>query len=398
MKRVVIVGASVAGLTAAETLRDEGFQGEIVLVDGELHAGYDRPPLSKAILSGRMQASEIALRPAEFHRLRSIDRRLGVQARALSLSDRAVLLDSGEYLVFDGLIIATGLRARPLPGQPQLAGVHLLRTLDDAHGLRASLLASSSVVVVGGGFLGSEVAATARELGRRVTIVDPLCLPLERQLGRDVACRVFRKHRDNGVDVRFQRIVRDFHETSGRVTGVTLDDDGHLSAEAVVVAIGALPNTEWLRQSGLDLDDGVVCDEFCRAAEGVYAAGDVARWRHPRLAVPLRIEHRMHASVQGMAAAGNLLGARVPFDPLPYFWTDFYDVKVQVFGTVGPDDVMTLLSGDLEGRSFTAGYARDGAVTAVLGWNAPREVRRLSSLVGQSVDAMPSRAATDVPR
>jgi 3-phenylpropionate/trans-cinnamate dioxygenase ferredoxin reductase subunit len=403
MRRVVIVGASVAGLTAAETLREDGFAGDIVLVNGERHAGYDRPPLSKALLSGRLQASDLALRPTEFHVAHSIDHRVGVRAEAMDLSNRAVLLDNGERIGFDGAIIATGLRARPLPGQPPFAGVHLLRTLDDAERLRASLLACSNVVVVGGGFLGSEVAATARELGRSVTIVDPLELPLRRQLGADVAARVVRTHVDKGVALRLQRVVRSFHEKNGRVAGVTLDDNEHLAAEVVMVAIGSIPNTEWLRpsdagnESGLELDDGVVCDEFCRAAEGIYAAGDVARWRHPRFG-SLRVEHRMHATVHAIAAAHNLLGARVPFDPLPYFWTDFYDVKVQVFGFIGPDDTMTLLSGDPGGRSFTAGYARDGTITAVLGWNAPREVRRQSSLVGQRVDAMPSRTAAHVAR
>jgi len=393
MERVVIVGASVAGLTAAETLREEGFAGELVLVNGEQHAGYDRPPLSKAVLNGRMPPSEVALRPAEFYLEHRIDHRVGVRAEALDLRDRTVLIDTGERLGFDGLIVATGLRARPLPGQSALGGLHMLRTLDDAQQLRADLLASSRVVVVGAGFLGSEVAATARELGRDVTIVDPLGLPMLRQLGRDVAPGVLQAHRSRGVDLRLQRVVRSFHEKDGRVTGVTLDDDEPIEAQVVVVAIGSIPNTEWLQGSGLMLDDGVVCDEFCRAGEGVYAAGDVARWQHPRLGTSLRIEHRMHAAEQGIAAARNLLGAGVPFDPLPYFWTDFYDVKVQVFGRIDPDDEMTLLSGDLEGRSFTAAYICDGLITAVLGWNAPRQVRRLNSLVGQPVEALQSLAA-----
>jgi len=393
MERVVIVGASVAGLTAAETLREEGFAGELVLVNGEQHAGYDRPPLSKAVLNGRMPPSEVALRPAEFYLEHRIDHRVGVRAEALDLRDRTVLIDTGERLGFDGLIVATGLRARPLPGQSALGGLHMLRTLDDAQQLRADLLASSRVVVVGAGFLGSEVAATARELGRDVTIVDPLVLPMLRQLGRDVAPGVLQAHRSRGVDLRLQRVVRSFHEKDGRVTGVTLDDDEPIEAQVVVVAIGSIPNTEWLHGSGLMLDDGVVCDEFCRAGEGVYAAGDVARWQHPRLGTSLRIEHRMHAAEQGIAAARNLLGAGVPFDPLPYFWTDFYDVKVQVFGRIDPDDEMTLLSGDLEGRSFTAAYVCDGSITAVLGWNAPRQVRRLNPLVGQRVEALQSLAA-----
>jgi NADPH-dependent 2,4-dienoyl-CoA reductase/sulfur reductase-like enzyme len=393
MERIIIVGASVAGLTAAETLREEGFAGELVLVNGERHAGYDRPPLSKAVLAGRMHAPELALRPAEFHLQHRIDHRVGVRADALDLPGRTVLLDTGERLGFDGLIVATGLRARPLPAQPMLRGVHTLRTLDDAQQLRADLLASSRVLVVGAGFLGSEVAATARELDRDVTIVDPLVLPMLRQLGRDVASGVLRAHRSRGVDLRLQRVVRCFHEKDGRVAGVTLDDDEHIEAQVVVVAIGSMPNTEWLQGSGLVLDDGVVCDEFCRAGEAAYAAGDVARWRHPRFGVSLRIEHRMHAAEQGIAAARNLLGACVPFDPLPYFWTDFYDAKVQVFGRIDPDDEVTLLSGELEGRSFTAAYAHNGTITAVLGWNAPRQVRRLSSLVGQCVEALRSLAA-----
>jgi len=392
MERVVIVGASVAGLTAAETLREEGFAGEVVLVNGERHAGYDRPPLSKAVLSGRLPPSELALRPAQFHLDHRLDHRVGVRAKALDLRGRTVLLDTGEHLRFDGLIVATGLRARPLPGQPALSGVHMLRTLDDAQQLRTDLLAASRVVVVGAGFLGSEVAATARELGRDVTIVDPLVLPMLHQLGRDVAPGVLRAHRDRGVDLRLQRVVRSIHEQDGRVAGVTLDDGERLEAQVAVVAIGSIPNTEWLEGSGLVLDDGVVCDEFCRAGEGVYAAGDVARWQHPRLGTSLRIEHRMHAAEQGIAAARNLLGARVPFDPLPYFWTDFYDVKVQVYGGINPDDELTLLSGELEGRSFTAAYVRNGVITAVLGWNAPRQVRRQSSLVGQRVDALQSLA------
>jgi len=395
MERVIIVGASVAGLTAAETLREEGFAGELVLVNGERHAGYDRPPLSKAVLNGRMPPSELALRPAEFYLRHRIDHRIGVRAEAVDLRGRTVLLDTRERLGFDGLIVATGLRARPLPGQPTLGGVHMLRTLDDAQQLRADLLASSRVIVVGAGFLGSEVAATARELGRDVTIVDPLVLPMLRQLGRDVAPGVLRAHRSRGVDLRLQRVVRNIHEKDGRVSGVTLDDDEHIEAQVVVVAIGSIPNTEWLQGSGLLLDDGVVCDEFCRAGEGVYAAGDVARWRHPRLGASLRIEHRMHAAEQGIAAARNLLGPNVPFDPLPYFWTDFYDVKVQVFGSIDPGDEVTLLSGELEGRSFIAAYACNGTITAVLGWNAPRQVRRLSPLVGQRVEALQSLAAAD---
>jgi NADPH-dependent 2,4-dienoyl-CoA reductase/sulfur reductase-like enzyme len=393
MRRIVVVGASVAGLTAAETLREEGFSGEMVLVNGEKHAGYDRPPLSKQMLSGRFRAPDLSLRPAGFYAMHSIDHRVGVRAEGLDLRRRMILLDTGEHIGFDGLIIATGLRARALREHRLLRGVHSLRTLDDAQQLRADLLASSQVVVVGAGFLGSEVAATARGLGLHVTLVDPLQLPMVSQLGSDAAAAVQQTHRRHGVHIRPGRLIARFHEQDGRVTGVVLDDGEHLEAQVVVVAVGSIPNTEWLRDSGLDVQDGVVCDEFCRAADGVYAAGDVARWLHPRLGLSLRIEHRMHATEQGIAAARNLLGGRIPFEPLPYFWTDFHDAKVQVFGQIGAEDSMTVVSGRVGARSFTVAYARNGMITAVLGWNAAREIRRLSSLVWKPVAALKALAA-----
>ena len=388
MDRVVIVGGSVAGLTAAETLREDGFAGEIVLINGETHAGYDRPPLSKHVLSGRMQCSGVALRPSDFYAQHRMDHRIGVRAAGLDVGRRIVSLDTGASVAFDALLIATGLRPRPLPGQPAWRGIHMLRTLDDALELRADLLTASRVVVVGAGFLGSEVVATARELGLHVTLIDALEVPMLRQLGGDVGAAVMKTHCDHGVEMRVRHIVRSFHERDGRVTGVTLDDGEHLTADVVVVAIGALPNIEWLAGSGLEVDDGVVCDEYCRAADGVYAAGDVARWFHPGLGATLRIEHRMHATEQGIAAARNLLGARVPFAPLPYFWTDFYDVKIQAFGRIDARDETTILSGQVGARSFTAAYHRAGIITAVLGWNAPRKLRSLAALVGKGVDAL----------
>jgi 3-phenylpropionate/trans-cinnamate dioxygenase ferredoxin reductase subunit len=388
MNRIVVVGASVAGLNAAETLREEGFSGELVLVNGERHAGYDRPPLSKQVLDGRKAAADLTLKPADFYSTLALDHRVGVRARQLDLRARAVILDTGEQLGFDGLLIATGLRPRPLHNQRDVRGIHMLRTLDDAQALRGDLLDAEHVVVVGAGFLGCEIAATARIMGLRVTLVDPLELPMLRQLGSEVAAAVLRTHVERGVELRMQRVVARFEHRSGRVTGVTLDDGTRLDAQVVVVAAGSLPNTEWLHDSGVPVDDGVVCDEFCRAADDVYAAGDVAKWRHPRSGELLRVEHRTHAAEHGIAAARNMLGAATAFDPLPYFWTDFYDARVQVFGRIGALDTMTVATGEIGERGFTATFSRDGVITAVLGWNAAREVRRMSALLGQCLPAL----------
>jgi len=382
MNRIVVVGASLAGLTAAETLREEGFDGELILINGETHIGYDRPPLSKKILSGAMNATEVTLKPAEFFTANCINHRIGMRATALDLTARSIALATGEILAFDGLLIATGLRPRPLLRQPVLRGLHMLRTLDDAAALRADMLDTPAIVIVGAGFLGLEVAATARQMGLDVTLVDPMELPMAKQVGRELAAAVLHKHRQQGVEVRCGSSVRSFEESKGQVTGVSLEDGAQLPTKLVVVAIGSLTNTEWLQASGLPLDNGVVCDSFCRAAPGVYAAGDVANWLHPRLGVQMRFEHRMHATEQAMAAARNMLGAGLAFDPLPYFWTDFYDTRIQVFGRIPAEYEMTVLSGHLGESGFTAAFCQGGIVEAVAGWNAARDIRKISTLVG----------------
>jgi 3-phenylpropionate/trans-cinnamate dioxygenase ferredoxin reductase subunit len=386
MQRIVVAGASAAGLSAVQTLREQGFDGELVLVDGERHAGYDRPPLSKQALATAVDAASLALREPAFYAEHRIDHRRDVRATALDLQARTVALDSGDELAFDGLIIATGLRARLLPGLPAVPGVHTLRTLDDAVTLRAQLRPGARLVVIGAGFLGGEVAATARALGLDVALVDPLPQPMARQLGPLLAAAVMDLHRAQGVRVLAGRTVSQFETRDGRLGGVHLDDGTHLPCDVVLVAIGSLPNTEWLQGSGLVVDDGVVCDEFCGAAPGVHAAGDVARWKLPRSGRLTRLEHRQNATEQGIAAARNLLGAREPYDPLPYFWTDLHGTRIQVFGHIGEADRLLPQAG-VPGRPGFAALASDGQrVTAAIGWGAPRPVRRLSALVGQPVD------------
>ncbi len=392
--RIVVVGASAAGISATETLREEGFVGEIVMIGGEVHAGYDRPPLSKSVLLGKMTAEQVRLRPAASMEALDIQVRRGVKATGLNLAQKKLLLDTGESLDYGGLIIATGLTPRPLPMQPAFKGIHTLRTLDDALALRVDLLKARRAVVIGAGFLGCKIAATAQQLDLNVTLVDPLDLPMLRQVGRDVATAILRLHEAHGVQVRCQVGVKGFSGTAEGVTGVTLSDDSYLDADVVVVSIGSIPATAWLQGSGLALDNGVMCDEFCRAAEGVYAAGDVANWWHPGYHTRMRLEHRMNATEQGMAAAQNLLGAQVPFEPLPYFWTDLYDVKIQGLGRIDPSAEMTVLTGLSGAAGFTAAYSSGGVIGAVLGWNAPREFRRARSLVNAPVAEVEMLAAS----
>jgi 3-phenylpropionate/trans-cinnamate dioxygenase ferredoxin reductase subunit len=373
--KVVIVGASAAGLTAAETLRREGHTAEITLIGDELHLPYDRPPLSKQVLAGAWEPEKVALRKDSAYADAGIGLRLGATAVGLSVDDRAVELADGSRVTYDGLIIATGVRPRLLPFGHDLAGVHVLRTLDHVLALRAELSEASRLVVVGAGFLGCEAAASAKQLGLDVTIVDPLPQPMIRQFGAEIGKYVAETHREEGVAVRTGTGVSALVGTS-RVTGVELDDGSVLPADVVLVAIGAVPATDWLLDSGVTVLDGVVCDAHCQAAPGVYAAGDVASWHHQGFSARVRVEHRMNATEQGMAAARNLLGAQQPFAPVPYFWTDQYDTKIAAFGLLTPDADITVTQGDPATGKFIARYATDGRFVGVLGWNMPRELTR----------------------
>jgi 3-phenylpropionate/trans-cinnamate dioxygenase ferredoxin reductase component len=389
---VVIVGASAAGLTVAEALRRRGYDGRLTLVGDEPGLPYDRPPLSKQVLAGEWEAGRASLRGEEALAGLGADLLLGRAAAGLDTARRRVLLDGGATVGYDALVIATGVTPRSLPGA-DLAGVHVLRTMPDALSLRAELLGEPRVVVVGAGFLGAEVAATARVMGLDVTLADPLPVPMHRQLGPGIGGLVAEMHRDRGVAVRCGVGVSRFRRDSGRVTGVEMTDGSVLEADVVVVAVGAVPATGWLAGSGLPLGNGIECDDRCQAAPGIWAAGDVASWPHPRYGIRLRLEHRMNATEQAIAVAGNLLGDDKPFAPVPYFWSDQYDTKIQAHGVLPADADIEFISGSpAEGR-FTAAYGRGGAVTGVLGWNAPpRELRALREL---AVGSVPWAALTD---
>jgi NADPH-dependent 2,4-dienoyl-CoA reductase/sulfur reductase-like enzyme len=379
-RRIAIVGASAAGLTAAETLRNHGYDGSLTLIGAESHPPYDRPPLSKQILSGAWQPDRVALRDDQALAALDAELLLGTPAVGLDVADRRVLLADSRQVDFDGLVIATGVTPRRLPG-PELAGVHLLRTLDDALGLRARLLTGPRVVVLGAGFLGTEVAAAARGMGLDVTVVDTQPVPLGRQVGERVGTLVGQLHADHGVSVRCAFGVRRLIDTAGHVTAVELADGTVLDADLVVVAIGATPAIDWLAGSGLPLGNGVECDEHCQAAPGIYAAGDVASWPNIHFGTRMRLEHRLNATEQAMAAARNLLGEHVSFAPVPYFWTDQYDTRIQVYGILPPTAEVSVIHGDLADRRFVVGYGHQGRLVGILGWNSPRQVSRLRRLL-----------------
>ncbi len=385
MRSVTIVGASLAGMRAAESLRREGFDGTITVVGDETDAPYDRPPLSKQVLAGEWQPERIALYDDEALADLQLTWRLGTRAVGFEAASRTVTLAGGERLVADGVVIATGARTRTLPGTGDLAGVYTLRTLADSLAIRSELDAMPErVVVVGAGFIGAEVAATARGRGLDVTMVEMAETPLERVLGADMGRVCAEVHVDHGVDLRLGVGVESI-TGSDRVEQVVLTDGTRLDADVVVVGVGVIPNAEWLEGSGLEIDNGVVCDETCLAAPGVVAAGDVARWPNRLFGQSMRVEHWDNAIAQGMAAARRLLAgeATEPFAPVPWFWSDQYDRKIQLAGRSGPTDEVVVVTGSPAERRFAAIYGRAGRIVAVLGFNRPRHVMQYRRLIAR---------------
>jgi NADPH-dependent 2,4-dienoyl-CoA reductase/sulfur reductase-like enzyme len=384
VERIVVVGASLAGLRAAEALRRGGFTGTLTLVGAEDHLPYDRPPLSKQVLAGDWDADRVWLRRPDDYDPLGLDLRLGTRATDLDLDDREVVLHGGERVPYDGVILATGATPRALPEAPQLDGVVELRSLDDALAMRAAFEQQPKVVVVGAGFIGAEVAATARQRGLDVTVLEALPVPLSRGLGDRMGAACGALHVDHGVDLRCGVGVSGF-EGEDRVTGVRLTDGQVVPADLVVVGIGVTPATAWLESSGLELNDGVVCDEHCRAAPGVFAAGDVARWTNPLFDESMRVEHWTNAAEQGPVAAENLLAgdAATPFAPVPFFWSDQYDVKIQFAGRCRPGDDVEVVDGSIEAHRFVALYGREGRLVGCLGFSRPRLVMTYRRLIAE---------------
>jgi NADPH-dependent 2,4-dienoyl-CoA reductase/sulfur reductase-like enzyme len=384
MRTVAIVGTSLAGLRAAETFRREGFDGRIVAIGAEAHLPYDRPPLSKEFLRGDWEPEQLVLRKQGVDDL-DLDWRLDARAVALDIGAREVALHDGERVTFDGLVIASGATPRRLANQPNLAGLFTLRTLDDALALRELLDARPKVVVIGAGFIGSEIAATCRARHLEVTVLEMLPQPMVRGLGPELGAVLAAIHRDHGVDLRTGVQVEAIEgDGAGQVRGVLLGDGSRIAADVVVVGVGVVPETAWLEGSGLTIDDGVVCDQTCAAAPGIVAAGDVARWPNPLFdGERMRLEHWTNATEQGVHAARRLLGHDEPFAPVPFVWSDQYDRKIQTVGVVSSDADVLVAHGTLEERQFVALFGRRGRLLGALGFNRPRFVMQYRRIIAE---------------
>jgi 3-phenylpropionate/trans-cinnamate dioxygenase ferredoxin reductase subunit len=382
MRSIVIVGASLAGLRTAEALRKRGYEGRLWLVGDELHRPYDRPPLSKQVLTGEWGPSRVFFRQKEGYDALSLDFVLGERAVSLDPRERKVTLSNGDVLDYDGLVIATGARARTLSIGAGLEGMHVVRTLDDSLAIRAALEHRPRVLVVGAGFIGLEVAAACRKLGLEVTIAEADPLPLSRNLGPVVGEAIARMHRGHGVDLRCGVTVSAL-EGQGRVERARLSDGATLEVQLVVAGIGVIPNVAWLAGSGVRLGNGVECDAQCATnVPGVFAAGDVASAPNVLFDETLRVEHWSNAIDQAQLVAAGLLGQSPQAAPsLPYFWSDQYDVKLQFAGRVRPGDELVMVEGTLDDRAYVAAFERAGVLRGALACNRPGPFIRFRKLI-----------------
>ena len=392
VETVVIVGSSVAGVRTAKALRTQEFGGRIVLIGKEAVLPYDKPPLSKQFLAGAWDEDRLTLLTAEDADAAGIELLLGSAAERLDVAARSVTLADGTMVRYDVLVVATGADARPSPW-PVESGLHVVRTLEDSRRLAHDLNTSSGrVVVIGGGFIGAEVAATAHAMGRDVTIIDPLHAPIGRILGEEIGAMFNDLHHRHGVATRFGEGVESVEGNAGNLA-VTLTNGEVLQAGIVVVGIGARPNDSWLESSGLLIADGVVCDEFCRAVDHgeIFAVGDVARWHHPRHREDVRVEHWTNASEQAVCVAHNILHPDElrSFVATEFVWSDQYDWKIQIAGRPARAEFLRLI-GHLNGEkpraaavySDESGLLR-GAVTV----NWPKAILTCRRLIGAEAPA-----------
>jgi NADPH-dependent 2,4-dienoyl-CoA reductase/sulfur reductase-like enzyme len=370
---IVLVGGGLAAARTAEQLRRSEYTGRITIVSDEVHLPYDRPPLSKEVL--RKEVDDTALKPREWYDEKDIVLRLGSAVTGLDTAAQTVTLDDGTVLGYDELVIATGLVPRRIPAFPDLEGIRVLRSFDESMALREHASAAHHAVVIGAGFIGCEVAASLRSVGVDVVLVEPQPTPLASVLGEQIGELVARLHRDEGVDVRLGVSVAEVRG-QGHVDTVVLTDGTELTADLVVVGIGSRPATDWLEGSGIEVDNGVICDEAGRtSAANVWALGDVASWRDAT-GHQARVEHWSNVADQARVVVPAMLGQDVPTNVVvPYFWSDQYDVKIQCLGEPEATDIVHLVEDD--GRKFLAYYERDGVLVGVVGGGMPGKVMKI---------------------
>lgn len=376
----LVVGAGLAGMSAAMQLRTDGFDGRILVLGEEQHPPYSRPPLSKGLVRGKDSLESTYLRPQRLYERRAIEFELGVRVDELDVASRRVRLDDGRWLAYDKLLLATGGRARSLPDTEGLPGVHLLRTLDDAVAIRDRLADGASLAVVGAGFIGAELAASARAMGSDVGLLEAAPYPLARVLPPVLGSFYLGLHRKHGVDVRVGTGVEHV-ESHGHKAHALTTEDRWVSADLLVVAVGLVPNTEVAEAAGIAVNDGILVDEHCRtSAPDVFAAGDVANHPQPFSGSRSRIEHWQTAQHHGAHAARNMLGKPEAFTQVPWVWSDQYDVRLEIAGRpMATDEV--LLRGRLEEHDASAFLLRDGRLIAMVGVNRGSDVRAARALI-----------------
>ena len=380
-RKYVIVGASLAGATAAITLREEDADGTVTLIGAERESPYERPPLSKAYLRGDVPFDKALVRPPTFYADHGIETMLGTRVTRIDPAARMVELEDQRRVPFDALLIATGGRNRrvSIPGA-SLEGIYGLRTIQDADRIREEVIAGRRVVVVGMGFIGSEVAASLRQKGLDVVAIDPGKTPLFRVLGESVGQTLADLHQAQGVRTVFEDTVAAF-EGARRVNCVATKGGLRLDCDFVVVGIGVEPAVELLEGSGIHVDNGIVVDEYCQTnINGIYAAGDVANHYHPVFDRRMRVEHWQNAIKQGTAAARNMLGRRVVYDEVHWFWSDQYDANLQYAG-FHTQWQQLVVRGHMDSGSYLACYVNDGRIDAVVGFNRGKDVRRVMPLI-----------------
>lgn len=387
---MVIVGASMTGAFAAKSLRGAGYDGPITMIGSEPHLPYERPPLSKGYLQGSADLASLFVHPADWYAEHDVDLHLGESVTAIDRGDRTVTL-AGERIPYRKLLLATGASPRRLRVRgAELPGVHTLRTLEDSDDLRAAFSTAKCAVFIGGGWIGLETAAAARQAGLDVTVIEAAELPLMGVLGRDVATSFADLHRSHGVELLTNATLKEISSDKGRASGVVLSDGRHIPADVVVVGIGAVPNDSLAVEAGLPTDNGVLVDEFLRTPDpDVFAAGDVANAWHPVFNQRVRVEHWANARKQGTRVAQSMLGFELPYSEIPYFFTDQYDLGMEYTGFIdsaGFDEAV--VRGDRASGKYMVFWVRDAAVLAGMAVNIWDQVGAIADLVrlGRPVD------------